>query len=96
MSAKSKFEGASTIFSHTPVFALYTKSISSSIDTGGARTLLDMYNNTNDVSKEQFGFAISVFTELEFLTNNGTYTVNSSVKKELSTSTIYNKVQTLN
>ena len=69
------------------------KGVVNAINSGANKTLLDIYNYVNGVSEVQFAFAISVFLELEFLTYNGSYSVNGSTKKELTTSTVYNEVR---
>ena len=76
-------------------FGKIFKSIVNSINVGNAKTPLEMYGSLDGVSLEQFAFALSVFIELEFITYNGAFRVNSSVKKDLSTSNIYTKVQTI-
>ena len=69
------------------------KDISSLIIAGNNKSLNEIFKYASgNYSIEQFAFAVSVFTELEFLTYNGVYSVNSKTKKELSTSTIYQGV----
>lgn len=81
-----------TISTDRAVLGKIFKDINSAVVYGGAKTIIDLYNGCNYASREQFAFSVSVFIELEFLTYNGAYSVNSKVKKELTNSTIYNKL----
>ena len=65
------------------------------ITVSNVKTIGDLYAKTNCDNINLFAFAFSVFTELEFITYNGVYGVNTSVKKDLTTSAIYNAVYKL-
>lgn len=79
------------------VFGSVFKNIIALCSSGAMRSLYEIFKNVDSgYSVEQFVFCATVFCELEFLTFNGVYTVNTKTKKELSTSAIYSAISKRN